>query len=199
MEEPTELDYYRVLGIGPTAALLEIRRAYRKKTLATHPDKNPGMNSTAFHRVQEAWETLRDEHKRYCFDYKYPRVKAEWKKYEELNKPQEENGRREGARDKAANNQWDFDEIKRTLDELRESLNRAKYSQPQPPPPPPSPPTPRFRQNVPRVCRHRRWWPRVYGVDSCEYCGRHCPIYTLKCPDCDARACVPCKIRESGG
>lgn len=47
-------------------------------------------------------------------------------------------------------------------------------------------------------CTHRMWWPRSYGTDDCEFCGRLCTRYTLRCPDCYARACVPCKIEQTG-
>jgi hypothetical protein len=47
-------------------------------------------------------------------------------------------------------------------------------------------------------CGHGRWWPRVYGLSACDFCDKEFPMYTLRCPQCDARACVPCKIREAG-
>ncbi|EEH17339.2 hypothetical protein PABG_07500 [Paracoccidioides brasiliensis Pb03] len=44
-----------------------------------------------------------------------------------------------------------------------------------------------------------RWWPRIEGAGSRQYCDRYCPIYLLGSPSCDARACVPCMIRECNG
>jgi len=55
-----------------------------------------------------------------------------------------------------------------------------------------------FRKARGSDCTHRTWWPRSYGTDDCEFCGRLCTRYTLRCPDCDARACVPCKIEQTG-
>ena len=35
-------DYYRILGLLPTATLADINGAYRKKASALHPDRNDG-------------------------------------------------------------------------------------------------------------------------------------------------------------
>ena len=35
------VDYYDLLGVEPDATADQIRRAYRKKALLCHPDKNP--------------------------------------------------------------------------------------------------------------------------------------------------------------
>lgn len=137
---------------------------------------------------------MQDEQKRYCFDCKYPRIKTEWDEYEAARKARETRATRGRPRDTTNDDfpGWDFDDLKRTVDEIGKSFQRKQPERPQGPPPPP-----RRRRNGNRICTHRRWWPRMYHVDSCQFCGRHCPIYTLRCPDCDARACVPCKIRES--
>jgi len=37
-----EKDYYKVLGVVPTASDKEITRAYRKLAKENHPDTNPG-------------------------------------------------------------------------------------------------------------------------------------------------------------
>ncbi|KAL2375177.1 hypothetical protein BDBG_02501 [Blastomyces gilchristii SLH14081] len=83
MTEPTEIDCYRILKVSKGASLSDIKKAYRKRLLETHPDKNPGIESSLFVKVQSAWETLSDASKRYCFDCKYERIKQEWDKYEE--------------------------------------------------------------------------------------------------------------------
>jgi hypothetical protein len=61
--------YYKVLGLDRKKATLvdksEIKKAYRKKSLAVHPDKNPSPDaSAAFKVVQDAYECLSDDIKR---------------------------------------------------------------------------------------------------------------------------------------
>ncbi|EGC45287.1 conserved hypothetical protein [Histoplasma capsulatum var. duboisii H88] len=81
MEAPTEIDCYRVLGLTQSATAAEIKKAYRKKLLMTHPDKNPGISSDEFCKVQEAYETLQDDEKRRVFDQKYDDIREGWDMY----------------------------------------------------------------------------------------------------------------------
>lgn len=64
------MDFYEVLGVAKTATQEEIKKAYRKKSFDTHPDRNPG-NAEAektFKEVQEAYAVLSDEQKRKQYD-----------------------------------------------------------------------------------------------------------------------------------
>ncbi len=63
-------DYYEVLGVAKTATIAEIKKAYRKKAIQYHPDKNPGDKEAEekFKEAAEAYEVLSDENKRSRYD-----------------------------------------------------------------------------------------------------------------------------------
>jgi molecular chaperone DnaJ len=63
-------DYYEVLDISQTATPEEIKKAYRKKALQYHPDKNPGDKAAEekFKEAAEAYEVLGNEDKRRRYD-----------------------------------------------------------------------------------------------------------------------------------
>lgn len=63
-------DYYDVLQVSRNASKDEIKKAYRKKALEHHPDKNPGDKEAEekFKEAAEAYEVLRDDNKRARYD-----------------------------------------------------------------------------------------------------------------------------------
>ncbi|KAK6361014.1 hypothetical protein TWF730_007129 [Orbilia blumenaviensis] len=66
-------DYYSLLGVSLLASSAEIRAAYKKKALETHPDKHGGAIKAKelFQAVQTAYETLQDPSKREQYDSTY--------------------------------------------------------------------------------------------------------------------------------
>jgi molecular chaperone DnaJ len=63
-------DYYEVLGVEKTATADEIKKAYRKKAIQYHPDKNPGDKEAEekFKEAAEAYEVLSNPDKRARYD-----------------------------------------------------------------------------------------------------------------------------------
>ena len=63
-------DYYDILGISKGATPAEIKKAYRKKAIEFHPDKNPddAEAETKFKEAAEAYEVLSDENKKARYD-----------------------------------------------------------------------------------------------------------------------------------
>src|SRR2546430_1751747 len=71
MAKGNQRDYYEVLGIARTAAVDEIKSAYRKAALKWHPDRNPENKSEAevkFRECTEAYSVLSDAQKRQIYD-----------------------------------------------------------------------------------------------------------------------------------
>ena len=63
-------DYYDVLGINKSASTTEIKKAYRKKAIEFHPDKNPDNKEAEakFKEAAEAYEVLSDPDKKARYD-----------------------------------------------------------------------------------------------------------------------------------
>ncbi len=63
-------DYYKILGVKPSAALPEIKKTYRALAFKYHPDKNPenALSEARFKEIQEAYSVISDPVKRAAYD-----------------------------------------------------------------------------------------------------------------------------------
>jgi molecular chaperone DnaJ len=63
-------DFYETLGVSRSATPEEIKKAYRKKAIEFHPDKNPGDKQAEenFKTAAEAYEVLSDGNKKAKYD-----------------------------------------------------------------------------------------------------------------------------------
>jgi molecular chaperone DnaJ len=71
MTKGNQRDYYEVLGVTRTAAVEEIKSAYRKAALKWHPDRSPENKSEAevkFRECTEAYSVLSDPQKKQIYD-----------------------------------------------------------------------------------------------------------------------------------
>jgi len=70
MDRVKSLDLYLLLEVESDADTKTIKKAYRKKALSCHPDKNPDNKQAVelFHQLSDALEVLTDEATRLAYD-----------------------------------------------------------------------------------------------------------------------------------
>ncbi len=63
-------DFYKILGVSPSASKEEIKKVYRKLALTFHPDRNKGDKAAEkkFKTITEAYFVLSDEKRRQEYD-----------------------------------------------------------------------------------------------------------------------------------
>ncbi|GJE84200.1 DnaJ-domain-containing protein [Phanerochaete sordida] len=73
--------FYSWLDVSPTASTSEIARAYRKKSVQLHPDKNPGVKGAhdRFARLGVVSKILRDPEARKRYDFFFKNGVPKWR------------------------------------------------------------------------------------------------------------------------
>ena len=62
-------DYYKVLGVSKNDSQEDIRKAFRKKAMEYHPDRNKSSDAPEkFKEINEAYQVLSDSQKRSQYD-----------------------------------------------------------------------------------------------------------------------------------
>ena len=81
-------DYYKILGIAPSAGEKDIKKAYRKLAAAYHPDKTMGNKEKEerFKEISEAYEVLGNSGKRKQYDA----LGADWEQFRQSGLPFDE-------------------------------------------------------------------------------------------------------------
>lgn len=101
---PSDHNYYDILGVSHFAVLSDIKQAYRKQALLYHPDRNKATHASAhFRLISQAYKILKDPKTRTAYDhslaierYKTPqtnRSNENTKKYRTAN-PKEKNNQK---------------------------------------------------------------------------------------------------------
>lgn len=84
-----EIDYYRTLGIGQNFSEEDLKKAYRKRALETHPDVNSEKSSDAFREVGEAYEILSNPDLKIRYDFERTRATSSFREEFEQTKKEE--------------------------------------------------------------------------------------------------------------
>ena len=111
-------DYYKVLGVPPSADLDSIKAAYRSKASRCHPDRGGSHNRMKL--VNEAWEVLSNPDWRRTYDEE--RAAAKRPKAEPVTAPQTRHRQRQAP---AAEPRWGVFEPLRTA--IAQDFARAKF------------------------------------------------------------------------
>jgi len=131
MERVKSLDLYLLLEIEQDVEEKAIKKAYRKKALTCHPDKNPGDKKAVelFHQLSDALEVLTDEATRRAYDNLLKARKAAELRGRQLDSKRRKfkdqlEEREQGYEDEAAIRQREEDKLLREIERLRKEGSR---------------------------------------------------------------------------
>ena len=68
---PLGFSYYGLLGLHPSASVIEIRRSYRELSKLYHPDTTdlpPAVATAKFQQINNAYATLSNPERRLAYD-----------------------------------------------------------------------------------------------------------------------------------
>ncbi|KAF8483487.1 DnaJ-domain-containing protein [Russula ochroleuca] len=87
-KEDEEKNAYEVVGVGSDATDTDIKKAFRQRSLKTHPDRNPHLKDAArlFHELTQAYELLLDPLRRMALDAKLRIQEARKQRYANFDK-----------------------------------------------------------------------------------------------------------------
>ncbi|XP_054710440.1 dnaJ homolog subfamily C member 17-like [Uloborus diversus] len=124
MDDLMKSDLYELLNISITAEEKEIKKAYRKKALTCHPDKNPDNPKAAelFQQLSKALEILLDSSARAAYDKVLNARKASQIRNKELDSKRRKLKEDLEAREKNAENYKEVDPAVK----LREEIERLR-------------------------------------------------------------------------
>ncbi|XP_066142970.1 dnaJ homolog subfamily C member 17 [Euwallacea fornicatus] len=121
-----EMDLYEILEIEPSSSTADIKKAYRKKALQCHPDKNPDDSEAVkkFHQLSKILEVLTDETAKIAYDKVLKGRKEAALRHQELDGKRRKLKEDLEAREKLAAKNLRFQ--KSEAQKLREEIERLR-------------------------------------------------------------------------
>uniref|UniRef100_A0A0K8TM17 DnaJ homolog subfamily C member 17 n=1 Tax=Tabanus bromius TaxID=304241 RepID=A0A0K8TM17_TABBR len=125
----SNIDFYGLLELDQTATEAEVRKAYRRKALQCHPDKNPDNPRAAelFHELSKALEILTDKAARNAYDKVLSAKKAAEIRNRQLDSKRQKLKADLEKREKEASTRGQFFSPAKTAEEtLRDEIERLR-------------------------------------------------------------------------
>ena len=132
-EKAEDLDLYLLLEVSPEATKEEIKKAYHKKAVTCHPDKNPDNPKATqdFQTLLNAYTVLSDDNTRRAYDIKWKVTTAEAARQRDLQRQRRQWEEAQRKR-KEKWRKWGFlqpEGSQRKRKEKKEEAEREKWRQ----------------------------------------------------------------------